>query len=600
MKDKVVLFGAGNYGKKAMELLDKEQIAFFVDNDERKRGSSLQGIPVYIWSDIKDCIHTYPVIIAVSNQYEEQLIKQLQDNDITKYETFNEFKVRLTQKRIAQRADYIKIYNNAIQWILNNTIHGEGIICNSGKRKSYPEVTGYYIPTLIKWGYCDLAISYAKWLCKIQKEDGSWYDTDNCAPYVFDSAQILKGLIAVRELLPEVDENIKKGCKWILSNIEPSGRLSTPTKEAWGNGRACSELIHLYCLSPLIEAANIFQIEEYKEKAYKVLDYYKNNYYENIMQFSLLSHFYAYVMEALLDLGEVNMVQEAMHNIEKYQKKSGEVPAYHDVDWVCSTGLFQLALVWFRLGEITHGKRAFEYACKLQNPTGGWYGSYLSDNNAREENDYFPTEEISWAVKYFLDALYYKNLAEFEEMSDIFGDTIDISDGRYQVISNIVKELSDNMNICDVGCGKGRYIKNLLNVYPQHNYYVTDISKAVMQYVPNNVREKKQGTLTNIPYKDDSFDLVYTCEALEHCIDVESAVKELIRVTKTGGKIIIIDKNIEQLGTLLIGEWEQWFDVNQLKSKFIEKGHEVKVINNIHYENEEIRELFFAFIITKM
>lgn len=41
------------------------------------------------------------------------------------------------------------------------------------------------------------------------------------------------------------------------------------------------------------------------------------------------------------------------------------------MNWVCSTGLFQLALVWFRLGELERGNKAFSHACKLQNASGG-------------------------------------------------------------------------------------------------------------------------------------------------------------------------------------------------------------------------------------
>lgn len=131
-------------------------------------------------------------------------------------------------------------------------------------------------------------------------------------------------------------------------------------------------------------------------------------------------------MEAMLDIGHEELAREAMEKISKLQKESGAVPGYHNVDWVCSTGLFQLALVWFRLGEVEKGNKAFVYACKLQNETGGWYGSYISEDNANEVNTYFPDAEISWANKYFLDALYYKNLATFEKQADIFGSKIEI------------------------------------------------------------------------------------------------------------------------------------------------------------------------------
>lgn len=123
----------------------------------------------------------------------------------------------------------------------------------------------------------------------------------------------------------------------------------------------------------------------------------------------MLSHFYAYVMEGLVDIGESEIAREAMKKIAILQRESGAVPAYKDCSWVCSTGLFQLAIVWYKLGENERGNRAFEYACKLQNKTGGWFGSYLVKENPKENNTYFPMSEISWANKYFLDAYYLRN-----------------------------------------------------------------------------------------------------------------------------------------------------------------------------------------------
>lgn len=46
------------------------------------------------------------------------------------------------------------------------------------------------------------------------------------------------------------------------------GQLETPDKQCWGNDEnMCSELIHVYCLSPLIEAGRLFKKQEYIEKA---------------------------------------------------------------------------------------------------------------------------------------------------------------------------------------------------------------------------------------------------------------------------------------------------------------------------------------------
>lgn len=594
------VFGAGAYANKAIELLGKENIEMILDNDSLKWGRRISDVLICNPKDVEKSLKSGQVIIAVSQKYQQQIIDQLSQLNVENIKTIQEVQTEITKRKLENRLDYIQIYNKAISWIQDNTLDGQAIICNTGNRKGYPEVTGYYIPTLLRWGYRDLAVSYAKWLCSIQKEDGSWYDTDNKAPYIFDTAQILKGLVAIRELYPQADAHLIKGCDWIVSRMQESGRLVTPSTDAWGKTKVCSELVHTYCLSPLVETAKALNMPQYREAAYKILDYYKTNYYDEIMNFGLLSHFYAYVMEALLDMGERDMALEAMGKIARLQRENGAVPAYKDVDWVCSTGLFQLALVWFRLSNVERGNKAFTYACKMQNESGGWYGSCLSEQNPNEDNDYFPNSEISWAVKYFLDALYYKNIAEFDLHADSFLNKIEKDDGRYQIVHNTIsaecRKKKQTLRVLDVGCGKGRYLKNLIEDEPENTYYAVDLSEKVMEYITTEQVLKKQGTLTKIDYPDSYFDVVYTCEALEHAVDIANAVKEMARVTKAGGKIVIIDKNRAELGRMEIGEWEVWFDEAGLKDIMLEYCSDVSVIDKIDYEQKKEDNLFLAWI----
>lgn len=598
--DKYIIFGAGAYGAQATDFLGKEKIIFFIDNDDVKQGGKYLGLDVFSLEEALPLIIDTKVIIAINEEkYIEEISIQLKENGITNYQSLSEARFEITRDKLLRRTDYVLVYKKAIEWVKKNTIFHKGIINNTMLRKSYPEVTGYYIPTLIRWGYKDLAVSYAKWLCSIQHENGAWYDTDDENPYIFDSAQILKGLLAIRDIYPSVDKYIIKGCDWILSNMTEEGQLIAPIENAWGDGKTFSELIHTYCISPIYEAGHVLNRMDYIECADRIKKYYITNCKEQILNFNLLSHFYAYVIEAMLDIDEVDLAKEAMSKIEEIQKTSGAVPAYNNVDWVCSTGLFQLAIVWFRLGNIDRGNKAFEYACKLQNESGGWYGSYISEENANETNTYFPNAEISWAVKYFLDALYYKNLAQFEVQAPLFGISINREDGRYKCISNVVKSSQKdhkNIAVLDIGCGKGRYLKNLAKDYPKNKYFAVDISTEVMGFFDINMVEKKQGNLTNIPYKDNSFDVVYTCEALEHAIDINSAIKELARVTKPGGRIAIVDKNKDMLGYFEIEEWEQWFDEQELKQQLLQYCSEVSIIKEIDFDNMPSNNLFYCWI----
>ena len=405
-----------------------------------------------------------------------------------------------------------------------------------------------------------------------------------------------------------MDKHIIKGCDWILSNVQRDGRLTTPSKNAWGNNESfCSELIHVYCLSPIRDAGRIFNKPQYLESVEKILGYYKNNYIDKIKNFSLLSHFYAYVMEGLFDLGEVDLCRESMIRLEKYRNKKGGIPGLNDVPWICSTGLFQLAVVWYKLGELEKGNSLFYYALKFQNRSGGWYGSYSAPGLlakfycGRKRPYYFAKAEISWAVKYFLDALALKEKLEFEKQAPLFLNSIDESDGRYLLVKNIIDTVKTQMGcslaVCDVGCGKGRYLKRLVKDCPDNDFYAFDISQKVMANV-DYIKEKRFGSMTNIAYADNSFDLVYACESFEHAISLKAAFNELYRITKPGGKLVIIDKPVEKLGRLKIYEWEQWISDSDIEKFTKDCGGTLEIVKSVPYEGRD-DGLFRAWIVSK-
>lgn len=71
--------------------------------------------------------------------------------------------------------------------------------------------------------------------------------------------------------------------------------------------------------------------------------------------------------------------------------------------------------------------------------------------------------------------------------------------------------------------------------------------------------------MTALPYADQRFDCVYATESLEHAVETGRAVSEMCRVLKPGGKLVIIDKNVEHFGKLKTPEWERWFGRKELE-----------------------------------
>lgn len=531
---------------------------------------------------------------SVYEKFKKTLFSKIQNrNKLLKYKDYFRFNKDI---------ELLSVYRNARKWIYANTVAGKGIRPSVGLDDTktdiaYPEVSGYYIPSLLHYGFRDLAKQYAKWLLSIQHEEGAWYDYLDKAPYVFDTGQILKGLIAIYPIMPEVKDSILKGCDYILSQIRPDGQLPSPSLEFWPEG-ICTELIHLYCLKPLIDAARIFGCPRYETEARRVLAYYKENSMDKLLDFHTLSHFYAYMMEALVDLGETEIARKAMDKVSKLQRKDGFIPAYKNVKWTCSTGLFQFAVVWYKLGEKTKADLTFDYACSLQTKNGGWLGSYGKGAG------YLQVREISWAVKYFLDALQLKISTHFAKTADKnvpqtggtypLSDYISDEDGRLKlVLGEINKHVKSGANVVDVGCGLGRILKKAAAQRPEANFYGVDLAPEILANIPETIGTKI-GSLLSIPFEDGFSDFTMTSEALEHAIDIENAVKELARITKKGGRVLIIDKDIKARGALETPPWEQWFNPEELKNIMESAGLKTEIIKNVPYGTKDGSDGLYA------
>jgi len=280
-----------------------------------------------------------------------------------------------------------------MDWFRQHMVTDQGIIVHTKEPVPYPEVTGYFIPTLYNWGERELARTCTRWLLSIQMADGAFPAPDG-VPYTFDTGQVMRGLCAALSDMDNIEAPLRRACDWVVKQVAEDGRLTTPSTELWTG--IANDLIHTYVLPPLAEAGRVLGVREYGEAAQFVLSYYKKQ--ETLVPFNRLSHFHAYAMEALCEMGELDLARRGMAVVERCQRRDGAIPAYPDVEWICSTGMAQYAIVWYMLDHPQPADRALSYLEKIQNRSGGFYGSY--GKGAK----YIPSAEISWAVKYFLDA----------------------------------------------------------------------------------------------------------------------------------------------------------------------------------------------------
>lgn len=487
-------------------------------------------------------------------------------------------------------------FYKTLAWIDAHSLASGGIAVSSAHKTPYPEVTGYYIPTLIAWGEREKAIQFGQWLLSIQREDGSFPGPDDHAPYVFDTGQIVRGLLELtRQGLLDCSDALEKACGWITHFIGENGEIRCPDLSQWGTGAVPAGVL-LYALEPVRRAAELLRRQDMTAAADRCVAHFLRS--PDLVDFTCLSHFHAYILEGLFDLGYEDLCRKGMEKALSRQLPDGGLPAYRDVSWVCSTGMFQYAGLLYKMGRKEEADRYFAYMASLQNPTGGWFGSYGAGKT------YFPDAEISWASKYFLDTFSRKLKSSFEEHAPRFLDNIAPDDGRYLLVKQQIETLTrhtgaSELSVLDVGCGKGRYLARLAQepFAARLALYGSDLSTTVLRYVPSGIKTQ-QGTCLNLGYPSESFDFVFSCEALEHCVYTEGALQELWRIVKPGGVLLIIDKNSALLGNLQILDTEQWFDTQTVQGILTDLGGSVSAHEGVPCEGRNDK-LFTAWISQK-
>lgn len=112
---------------------------------------------------------------------------------------------------------------------------------------------------------------------------------------------------------------------------------------------------------------------------------------------------------------------------------------------------------------------------------------------------------------------------------------------RYKAAQNIVK----GKTVLDVACGSGYGTKLLAKT--SKNVIGIDIDKDTIEFAKKNYGAKNidylVGDCTDMPLEDASFDAVVTFETIEHIKDYNKFIKEIKRVLKPDGLVIISTPN---------------------------------------------------------
>jgi len=114
--------------------------------------------------------------------------------------------------------------------------------------------------------------------------------------------------------------------------------------------------------------------------------------------------------------------------------------------------------------------------------------------------------------------------------------------GYYKQVFGYLKAES-GLNLLDVGTGTGHLLKTARE--SGLSVYGTDISPEAVRISRENVPDANLVVAPgeNLPFKDEMFDYVVCFGSLEHFLDMDKGVNEMVRVAKPEAKYMIVVPN---------------------------------------------------------
>ncbi len=311
----------------------------------------------------------------------------------------------------------------------------------SGWGASYPETTGYIVPTIIDFAeqqqdasLMQSAKKMLDWLVRIQLPEGGFQggliNSKPVVPVTFNTGQILLGLSCGAAKFGEPYlEAMHKAAKWLINSQDTDGcwrKHPTPFAES---GEKAYET---HVAWGLFEAARVSHEKKYADAAMKNVRWaltkqHKNGWFSDCCltdPSQPLTHTLGYVLRGLLEAylytKDITLLKSAKltgEGLLNAIKPTGFLPGRLNSDWkgtvsyACLTGSVQIAYCWLILYQETKNTHfrdsafaANQYVRRTvrldsnSETRGAIKGSFPISG------DYGKYQYLNWAAKFFIDA----------------------------------------------------------------------------------------------------------------------------------------------------------------------------------------------------
>ena len=188
------------------------------------------------------------------------------------------------------------------------------------------------------------------------------------------------------------------------------------------------------------------------------------------------------------------------------------------------------------------------------------------DKNSKEEiASYYKTNHLAYQ--------WFHNKKGFMHFHVSKSGTFSEEDAYYQ--SNIVsKYIKPGYKVLELGCGQGADITYLAGLHPDANFTGFDLMPRIPKDKPENLQIFQQDYSKLSQFEDNSIDLIYAFETIVHHTVKDPVFKEIYRVLKPEGTLIIFDY-------ALIKKFELYTKEEQKAIALISKGGAAAMIESV-------------------
>jgi ubiquinone/menaquinone biosynthesis C-methylase UbiE len=159
--------------------------------------------------------------------------------------------------------------------------------------------------------------------------------------------------------------------------------------------------------------------------------------------------------------------------------------------------------------------------------------------------------------------------AYFGRLADTYGDGAYYGNRRQAVLDALATEIANARDVLDAGCGNGAYLMKFGEEAGVRSVTGIDLTFDMLLSARNRVGSKCRlicANVSRLPFKPESFDVIFASHVLQFVADVEGLVAEFARCLRAGGMLIATgqrDDGVRQTLSAIVGP-ERWREYREV------------------------------------